>query len=123
MEKFELSDRFNRLVDEECLEAEVRLGHGLNRRIIVRAFGADLDGLDLSPTEFIDKIHLGDNLFYRIIDVMITEVRDDATVVLAKISDHTPVEFSRKWHGLAAPFKRLKAKTIIESWSGSSPSS
>ena len=37
MKKSEFFEKFSRLVDEESLEVETRLGHAVSRQIIVRA--------------------------------------------------------------------------------------
>src|ERR1700761_5112538 len=98
MNKAAFALAFQDAVETACRSAEKSLGRTLGRDIIVRMYGAGTDGLDVSPEEFIDRAYISDDLFYRLIDVMVVEVVGTKPVVFARISSHPPARLSESWN-------------------------
>jgi hypothetical protein len=85
---------------------------------VVRSFLIDLhvpgvSGHAVSFEEALDYLYLGDNLFYKIIDVAIKELRPRESVVLVRASEHSPTDFDKTCDpaGLG-PFKHVLAAHV-----------
>jgi hypothetical protein len=114
MNKAAFAVAFQDAIEIARRSAEKSLGKTLSRDVIVRMYGAGTNGLDVSPEEFIDRASIGDEVFYRLIDVMVVEVVGTRPVVFARISSHPPAPLSECWNGDKGPFKQLKAEAIIQ---------
>jgi hypothetical protein len=67
----------------------------------------------LSVDQAVDKIYLGDDKFYRIIDVAIQKVSRDKTIAFVRVSGHSPGAFSQTWDPTdLGPFKQILSQTI-----------
>jgi hypothetical protein len=108
------SSLFKNAVEEACLIAEKALGRSLSRRVTIRMFGAGANCAEVAPQEFIDRAYIGDDIFYRLIDIMVVEVRGVDPVVFARVSDHKPAALAESWNGMGGPFKQLVAGKIVE---------
>jgi len=85
---------------------------------VVRSFLIDLhvpgvSGHAVSFEEALDQLYLGDNFFYKIIDVAIKELRPRESVVLVRASEHPPTDFDKTCDpaGLG-PFKHVLAARV-----------
>lgn len=75
--------------------------------------------------EAVDEIYLGEEKFYLIIDIGITELRRQETIAITRVSGHKPGSFDQTWNDPPGngPFKVIiPAKIQVkENISGSSP--
>jgi hypothetical protein len=85
---------------------------------VARSFLIDLhapgfSGQAVSFEEALDHLYLGDNLFYKIIDVAIEELRSRESVVFVRVSGHPPTDFDKTCDpaGLG-PFKHVLAAHV-----------
>ncbi|TBD34339.1 hypothetical protein [Rhizobium ruizarguesonis] len=114
MNKTSFARIFQDAVEVACRSTEEALGRTLNRDVIVRMYGAGTNGLDVSSEEFIDRAYINDDVFYRLIDLMVVEVIGSRPVVFARISNHPPAQLSKCWNGEKGPFKQLTAEAIAQ---------
>jgi len=114
MNKAAFALAFQDAVETACRSAEKSLGKTLSRDVIVRMYGAGTNGLDISPEEFIDRAYISDEIFYRLIDIMVVEIVGTQPVVFARISSHPPARLSECWNGDKGPFKQLTAEAIVQ---------
>ena len=81
--------------------------------IRLNAFGFD-DHL-LSVDDALDKLYLGSDRFFRIIDIAIVEVRPDASVVFVRPSGHPPDALSVTWDPASSgSFKQIIFDKIVD---------
>jgi hypothetical protein len=78
---------------------------------------SDMGLSDLNPLEVnqaTDALYLGEDLFYRIIDIAVIEVHSQVTLLFVRASGHAPTVFEHTWNDPpgSGPFKQLLAKTI-----------
>jgi len=114
MDKAAFALAFQDAVEIACRSAEKSLGRNLSRNVIVRMYGAGVNGLDISPQDFIDRAYISDRSFYRLIDVMVVEIVGTRPVVFSRISSHPPDQLSKCWNGDKGPFKQLTAEYISQ---------
>ena len=114
MNKASFALAFQDAIEIACRFAEESLGKPLSRDVTVRMYGASIGGLEVSPSEFIDRAYINDETFYRLIDIMVTEVVGTKPLVFARISDHKPGPLSSCWNGKQGPFKQLTANAITQ---------
>lgn len=115
MTKDDFGVLFIRALTVAAADAESRLGRVVPRifRIALRAPGAPDHAL--SVEDAIDRLYLGPDRFYRIIDVAVMEVRANESLAFVRVSGHQPAAFSTTWDPLAmGPFKQLRAERIRE---------
>jgi hypothetical protein len=107
---------FQRALNLAADNAEAKLKKPIPRSFLIslHAFGCD-DRL-LSVDDALEKLYLGSDRFFRIIDVAIAEVRPDASVVFVRPSGHPPDALSATWDPTSpGPFKQLIADKIVDS--------
>ncbi len=94
--------------------AETRLRKPIPRSFLVSLHAFGLDDRPLSVDDAVDKLYLGSDRFFRIIDVAIVEVRSDASVVFVRPSGHPPDAWSTTWDPTSrGPFKQIIADKIL----------
>jgi hypothetical protein len=113
MTKDEFRQLFIGALNVAAQTAERRLGGTISR-----AFAIDLHappsrhGL-VTVDEALDRLYLGNDRFYRIIDIAVTDVAPDRTVAFVRVSGHAPDKFGDTWDPSGAgPFKQLSAQPI-----------
>lgn len=108
MTKGEFRELFQRQLNVAADNAEAKIGNPISRLFLVRlhAFGND-DRL-LSVDEAIDKIYLGSDRFYPIIDVAVEEVLPNESLAFVRVSGHSPDVLSATWDPTGSgPFKQI----------------
>lgn len=114
MNKITFIRAFEDAVEIACQFAEKSLNRKLSREVIIKMYGVGTNGLEVSPAEFLDKFYINENLFHRLIDVMVVEVRGETPILFARISGHPPDQLSKCWNGEQGPFKQLEAVEILQ---------
>jgi hypothetical protein len=114
MTKQEFRELFEDALELAAVNAEKKLGRGIPRIFEVSLHGAGYPGVLMNPNDALDNLYLGDDLFYRIIDVAVVEVGEASTKVFVRASQHTPAKFEQTWNTPpgSGPFKQLIAEEI-----------
>jgi hypothetical protein len=112
MTKRELDALFRRALDLAAQKAEEKAG-AVPRAFVIELHGAGSSGGEMSVDEALDRLYLAHDRFYRIIDVMVKEVRPRESVVFVRLSGHPPAAFDQTWDPSAlGPFKVLVGETV-----------
>jgi hypothetical protein len=112
-------DEFGRLF-ESALETAATNAQGILKRKVPRSFGIRLHGAGHRGERVMDvnaaanALYLGENRFYRIIDVCVVEVSGDVSTVFVRASAHQPGSLEETWNDPpgSGPFKQLWAQEI-----------
>ncbi|HEX6480111.1 MAG TPA: hypothetical protein VF043_14810 [Ktedonobacteraceae bacterium] len=113
MTKQEFQERFEAALEVAVQNAEHQLNRTLCRELHIRLYGANHSSDLLEVKQATHALYLGEDLFYRIVDIAVIESRPQATVLFVRASGHTPATFERTWDPSGnGPFKQLLAKTI-----------
>jgi hypothetical protein len=87
---------------------------------IPRSFAIELHtpaspGRTVSVDEALDQIYLGNDRFYRIIDVAIKELLPGKAVAFVRVSGRPPAEFGKTWDpSSSGPFKQMTTERIVD---------
>jgi hypothetical protein len=112
MTKRQFDALFRRALDVAAQNAEERAG-AVPRAFLIELHGAGSPGSVMSVDEALDRLYLAADRFYRIIDVMVKEVRPHESLVFVRASDHPPTGFDQTWDPSAlGPFKVLVSETV-----------
>lgn len=113
MTKKQFGDLFERALNLAAGNAERQRGKPVPRTFLIELHAPRSAGRVLSVEEALDHLYLGDDRFYRVIDVAVKQVSLRESVVFARVSGHTPAEFDKTWDpsGLG-PFKQILAAKI-----------
>jgi hypothetical protein len=111
---------FRRLLQEALSlaadNAEAKLKKSIPRSYLVRLHAFGYDDRLVSVDDALDKLYLGGDRFFRIVDVAIAEVRSDASVVFVRPSGHEPDVWSTTWDpSSCGPFKQIIFEKILDS--------
>jgi len=103
---------FRRLLQEALSLAanhtEAKLQKSISRSYLIRLHAFGYDDRLVSIDDALDKLYLGGERFFRIIDVAIAEVRSDASVVFVRPSGHEPDVWGTTWDpSSCGPFKQI----------------
>jgi hypothetical protein len=114
MIKQEFQQRFEAALEAAVQNAERQLHRSVSRQLHIRLYDADHAGDLLTVNQATDALYVGENLFYRIIDLAVIEVSSQITVLFVRVSGHAPSTFEQTWNDPpgSGPFKQLLAKTI-----------
>jgi hypothetical protein len=110
MTKNEFRELFLRALNEAAENAEVKLAKPIPRSFMIELHAPGSSGRAVSVDEALDRIYLGGNRFYEIIDVAIKDISPGESTAFVRVSGHPPDEFSNTWDpsGLG-PFKQITA--------------
>jgi hypothetical protein len=111
---------FRRLLQEALSlaadNAEAKLKKSIPRSYLIRLHAFGYDDRLVSIDDALDKLYLGGERFFRIIDVAIAEVRSDASVVFVRPSGHEPDAWRTTWDpSSSGPFKQIIFDKILDS--------
>jgi hypothetical protein len=114
MSKEEFRQLFLTNVASALADAEGQLGRKLSKDFDVELHGAGCTGEVISPVQALDRIYLGDDVFFRIIDIGVKSVTKDRAVVFVRVSAHPPSKFSDTWNTPKGngPFKVVASMQI-----------
>ena len=114
MKQDEFAALFSKALTQAAEEAERRLGRTIPHTFLVRLHGAGHGGELLDPAQVAEVLYLGEERFYRIIDIAVVEVTDHSTICFVRASEYRPGTFAETWNTPpgSGPFKQLQAAEI-----------
>jgi hypothetical protein len=93
--------------------ADLRMAKRIPRSFLIELHAPTSAGDIMNVDEAIDKIYLGSDQFYRVIDVAIRRLSSDQTIAFVRVSGHQPGPFNQTWDPTnLGPFKQILAQTI-----------
>jgi hypothetical protein len=113
MTKAEFKVLFDAALERAAVNADEQLGYRVPRNFHIN-FGNPRAPVSIPAEEALDRLYLGEDRFFPVIDVAVVEVGDDRTIVYVRPSGHTPGPFERTWNDPpgSGPFHQLIAQTI-----------
>jgi hypothetical protein len=113
MTKADFRALFLRALNIAAENAEEKIGAPVSRSFRIELHAPESSGHLVSVDEALDHIYLGDDRFYRIIDVAIKELLPGESLAMVRVSGHPPEEFGKTWDPSGTgPFKQIWARTI-----------
>jgi hypothetical protein len=112
--KKQFSLLFANALEIAAIQAEKQLNRAISHHFEIELHGAGKSGFIVSPIEAIDLIFLGEDRFYRIIDIAVIAVYPSKTRIFMRISNHTPSRFEDTWNQPSGtgPFKQIVTDQI-----------
>jgi hypothetical protein len=111
--KDDFRELFLRALKSAADKAEEKLEKPIPRSFVVELRAPGSPERTLSVDEALDQIYLGNDRFYRIIDVAIKKLLPGEAVAFVRVSGHLPAEFSKTWDPFTlGPFKQIIADKI-----------
>jgi hypothetical protein len=109
MTKDEFKALFDRALELAAENAEKKLGRPIPRKFEIEMHAFAPHPRMLQKNDALETIYLGPDLFYRIIDVAVTRVGKDKSIVFMRISGHEPGPMNKTWNQPigSGPFKQL----------------
>jgi hypothetical protein len=119
MTKTEFEKLFERALNVAAAKAEAEFGTSVARSFQIELHASGYEGRVVSCDEALDQIFLGNDSFYKIIDIAIKELRPGESVAFVRVSGHPAVPLDQTYDpsGLG-PFKPLTASRIIDQRKG-----
>jgi hypothetical protein len=113
MTKSDFRELFLRALNAAAADAEARLAKPVPRSFRVELHAPNSPERVMSVEQALDQIYLGDDRFFKIIDVAIKKLLPRTSVAFARVSGHPPGAFSQTWDpSNLGPFKQLIAEKI-----------
>ena len=114
MTKREFFELFGSALGSAAEQAERTLGHSIPRDFTIELHGAGCSGKLLSIADAFDRLFLGEDTFYRIIDVSVIAISPTQTTIFVRPSSHQPSTFDNTWNQPigSGPFKQIYAEHI-----------
>jgi hypothetical protein len=115
MTRKDFLELFLRVLNGAAEVTEAKLKKPVPRSFSIRLHSFGNDDHLISVDETIDKMYLGRDRFYRIIDVAIEEVLPEESVVFVRVSGHPPDALSATWDPSGSgPFKQFQFDDIVD---------
>ncbi len=116
MSKEEFKNLFEHALDVAAQNAEKKLGRPVTRRFEIEMHGLAPHSRVLNKDQVFDKIYLGPDRFYRIIDVSVCRISKDVSTIYMVVSGHRPGTLSQTWNQPpgSGPFKQVLADEVKE---------
>jgi hypothetical protein len=111
----EFSRLFERVLEAAVVLAEQKLGRTLPRKLLIELHGAGYPGRSMTVPAALSALYLDTDRFYRVIDVGVIRMSQDAVTVFVRASGHAPDRWENTWDpGTMGPFKVILAEVIKE---------
>lgn len=109
MTKDEFKALFDRALELAAENAEKKLGRPIPRKFEIEMHGFAPHPRTLQKNDALEAIYLGPDRFYRIVDVAVTRVSKDKSIVFMRISGHELGPMNKTWNQPigSGPFKQL----------------
>ncbi|HVC60613.1 MAG TPA: hypothetical protein VND19_09670 [Acetobacteraceae bacterium] len=115
MTKTEFRELFLRALNIAADNAEAKLAEPVPRSFPVELHAPGCAGRVVNADEAAAQLYLGDDRFYRLIDVAVLRVLPDETVVFVRVSGHRPDSFDHSFDPSGmGPFKRILAEHVTD---------
>jgi hypothetical protein len=115
MTKTEFRGLFLRALNIAADNAEAKVAEPVPRSFLVELHAPDCAGRVLSVDDALTELYLGNDRFYRVIDVAVLQVLPGKTVVFARVSGHEPAGFDRTFDAAGpGPFKQILAEHVAD---------
>jgi hypothetical protein len=113
MTKGDFRKLFLKALNAAADNAEAGLATPVPRSFRIELHAPGSMGTAMSVDEALDKIWLGNNRFYRVIDVAIKEALPGRSLAFARVSGHAPTRFENTWDpSNLGPFKQIVAEQV-----------
>jgi hypothetical protein len=113
MNKTDFRKLFQRALTEAAENAEANFSRPVPPSFLIELHAPGFSERLITAEEALDQIYLGEDRFYRTIDVAIKEVRPKESVVFVRVSGHSPDVFSKTWDPSGSgPFKQISSLSI-----------
>ena len=113
MTKSEFRRLLLQALDRAAVGAEVKLARPIPRSFLIELHGAGSPGQTVPIEEALNRIYLGSDRFYRIIDVAIKKLLPGKSVAFVRVSGHSPTNFNETWNPSdLGPFKQIIGEAI-----------
>ena len=108
MTKKEFGKLFTLALNTAAANAENKLARPIAHSFLIELHAPGSSGLHMTIDDAIDRIYLGNDLFYKIIDLTIKELLPEKSLAFVRVSGHQPVPFEKTWDPSGTgPFKQL----------------
>ncbi len=97
MRKDDFRALFLKALDAAAANAETRFGHPVPRSFKIELHAPGAEGKIVSFDRALDRLYLGDDRFYRVIDIAIRRLLPRKSVAIVRVSGHPPVSFDQTW--------------------------
>lgn|ERR1700722_7250261 len=106
---------FVRALNSAAELAEAHQGHQFPRSFSIELHAPGAAGAVMSIDQAIDRLYLGPDRFFRVIDIAIKQQRGAKSMAFVRVSGHKPTDYSATWDpaGLG-PFKQMIAEPVSE---------
>ena len=106
MNKQEFQQLFEKAIALAFSYGEQALQKGLPRRASFKLHGAGYSGEMANFDQVLDALYLGNEKFFRVIDISVLDVKQDETLLFVGVSGHAPSSFdkTRNAHSGMGPF-------------------
>jgi hypothetical protein len=114
MHKEEFAQLFLKNVQAALAEAETRLGVAFAPEFEIEFHGCGVPGDTISPQRAVDIMYLGEDRFYRIVDIGVKSVTKNKATIFVRVSGHRPSSFEETWNTPKGngPFKIIESMSL-----------
>jgi|ERR1035441_6401753 hypothetical protein len=108
MTKQEFGELFLRALSAAARNVEDRLARPISHSFLIELHAPGSSGTHVKVEEALDRMYLGSDLYYKIIDVTIKELSPQQSIAFVRVSGHQPVPFDKTWDPSGTgPFKQV----------------
>lgn len=112
MSQEDFKNLFLNAINIAMKNAEKQLGRQISQNVRISLHGLGHQGDTVDFDKAVEVLYLGEDKFYRIIDVAVYEITDEYSRIFIRVSGHNPVSFEQTWNTPigSGPFKQIIAQ-------------
>ena len=115
MTKPEFRALFLRALNLAADNAAAKLAEPIPRSFLVELHAPGCAGRVVAVDEAVTRLYLGDDRFYRVIDVAVLQVLPGETLAFVRVSGHEPAGFDHTFDPSGmGPFKQILAEHVTD---------
>jgi hypothetical protein len=110
MDKLQFRELFISNAQKALKFAEKKFGIYIDENFDVELHGGGLAGEKISIDQCVDNLYLGNDRFFRVIDIGVKSIKGNKALLFVRISAHQPVKFEETWNTPSGngPFKVIE---------------
>jgi hypothetical protein len=113
MTKRDFRKLFLRALREAAELADVKLAKRIPRSFLIELHAPTSSGNIMNVDEAMDRIYIGNDRFYRIIDIAVRGISSNQAIAFVRVGGHPLCPFSQTWDPKnLGPFKQILAQRV-----------
>jgi hypothetical protein len=98
MNRSEFKSLFKQSINEAIDKTRSRVDEVISSNLMIELHGLGHTGDIISIDQAFDSIYLSDDLYWRVINISVKEIKPDHTIIFVRVGGPKPASFEETWN-------------------------